>query len=188
MYQKGLWKLLQKSSQKLWSRQHWPKGTMFCPNAPSPSSSHISFGCWPRSRQADGYMPYCFFFAVTGHLKYFCYICAVFTQLSSQHFQITTHFLVLLFSWLVNQTIFWCCCFLARLFFFFSQNHVSLYSPIPEIRLQFWMLKTCETSWMISGVRTNCANCASLEDFRQLPAWLQCCILWQMFVLLLVSY
>lgn len=115
---KWLWKLLQKSSQKLWSRQHWPKGTMFCPNAPSPSSSHISFGCWPRSRQADGYMPYCFFFAVTGHLKYFCYICAVFTQLSSQHFQITTHFLVLLFSWLVNQTIFWCCCFLARFFFF----------------------------------------------------------------------
>lgn len=72
---------------------------------------------------------------------------------------------------------FWGCCF-------FAKTMYPLSSPIPKIKLQIWMLRSCATSWMISGVRTNRAR---LQEYQQL-CMMQCCILQQRLVLLPVSY
>lgn len=79
---------------------------------------------------------------------------------------------IIFFGAAVVLLVGWFVCLGLFLFFFLIKKPLSMYSPIPEIKLQFWMLRSCEPSWMVSGVRT---NCPSLQDFQQLPARLQCC-------------
>lgn len=143
---------------------------------------HHLISIWVADLEADRWICDLLFSAMTEHPKYVCYICAVFAQLCSQSFQITTVLWVLLFFVSAKSNV----SFLLVFFFgvlFLPKTSIPCPLPYLKTNCSFRCSETVQIQGWFLVFKTNHRH----RNTSNFLCDTECCMVYQKLIVL-VSY